>query len=137
MGNVTLRSKKLANGKKSLYLDYFPEIISPKTGQATRREFLKIHIYESPKDEIQRQYNKTQIEFAELVRSKRLLDIRNKEFGLKEHVDINVNFYDFYNDIVEKYLNTGSKSNYHVWKSSLAYWELFMGKCKLPLIRTA
>ena len=127
MGNVTLRTKKIANGKRSLYLDYFPEVISPKTGKPTRREFLKLYIYEKPKDEIQKQHNSTQVELAEHIRSKRLLDIRNKEFGLKEHVNLDVNFFDFYNSVVEKYYNNGSKGNYHSWKSSLDYWKMFIG----------
>ena len=128
MGNVTLRTKKIANGKRSLYLDYFPEVISPKTGKPTRREFLKLYIHEKPKDEIQKQHNSTQVELAEHIRSKRLLDLRNKEFGLKEHVDLDVNFFDFYQNIVDDYLNNGSKGNYHSWKSSLDYWDLFIGK---------
>jgi len=127
MGNVTLRTKKIANGKRSLYLDYFPEVISPKTGKTTRREFLKLYIHEKPKDEIQKKHNSTQVELAEHIRSKRLLDIRNKEFGLKEHVDLDVNFFDFYKSIVDNYYNNGSRGNYYSWKSSLDYWNLFIG----------
>lgn len=127
MGNVTLRSKKIANGKRSLYLDYFPEIISPKTGTTTRREFLKLHIYDTPKDNIQKQHNTTQVELAELIRSQRLIDLKNKEFGLKEHIDLDINFLEFYKIVVEDYLINGSKGNYHSWKSSLDYWELFIG----------
>lgn len=48
MANVTLRQKKIANDKASLYLDYFPPIISPKTGKETRREFLKLSVYNNP-----------------------------------------------------------------------------------------
>lgn len=128
MGNVTLRSKKIANGKRSLYLDYFPEIINPKTGKPTRREFLKLHVYQNPKTELEKQHNTTQVEFAEHIRSKRLIDIRNKEYGLKEHLDLDINFYDFYKLILDDYYNNGSKGNYHSWKSSLDYWKLFIGE---------
>lgn len=113
MANVTLRSKKLANGKLSLYLDYYPEIINPKTGKPTRREFLKLKIFENPKNEIEREHNSTQVQLAEQIRAKRLLDIRNKEYGLKEHMDLDINFYNFFADIVEEYYNKGSKGNYH------------------------
>ncbi|SOC81554.1 Phage integrase family protein [Salinimicrobium sediminis] len=128
MANVTLRSKKLAKGKLSLYLDFYPAIIHPKTGKPTRREFLKLKIFENPKNEIEREHNSTQIQLAEQIRAKRLMDLRNKEYGLKEHMDLDINFYNFFASIVEEYYNKGSKSNYHSWKSSLAYWEKYIGK---------
>ena len=46
MANVTLRKKALANNKSSLYLDYFPPIINPKTGKESRREFLGLQLFE-------------------------------------------------------------------------------------------
>ncbi len=128
MANVTLRSKKLAKGKLSLYLDFYPEIINPKTGKPTRREFLQLKIFENPKNELEREHNSTQVQLAEQIRSKRLMDIRNKEFGLKEHMDLDINFYNFFEGIVTEYYNNGSKGNYHCWKSSLAYWEEYIGK---------
>ncbi|WP_029034541.1 tyrosine-type recombinase/integrase [Salinimicrobium terrae] len=128
MANVTLRSKILAKGKLSLYLDFYPAIIHPKTGKPTRREFLKLKIFENPKNDIEREHNSTQIQLAEQIRAKRLMDIRNKEYGLKEHMDLDINFYNFYASIVEEYYNNGSKGNYHSWKSSLDYWEKYLGK---------
>ena len=128
MANVTLRSKKLAKGRLSLYLDFYPAIIHPKTGKPTRREFLKLKIFESPKNEIEKEHNSTQIQLAEQIRAKRLMDIRNKEYGLKEHMDLDINFYNFFASIVEEYYNNGSKGNYHSWKSSLDYWEKYIGK---------
>lgn len=128
MANVTLRNKKLAKGKLSLYLDFYPEIINPKTGKPTRREFLQLKIFENPKNEIERGHNSTQVQLAEQIRAKRLMDIRNKEYGLKEHMDLDINFYNFFEGIVTEYYNNGSKGNYHSWKSSLAYWEKYIGK---------
>lgn len=42
---VTLREKYISNGRKSLYLDFYPEIIHPDTGKITRREFLGMYVY--------------------------------------------------------------------------------------------
>lgn len=50
MANVTLRSKPLRSGMLSLYLDYYPPVIIPKTGKLSRREFLKLKIYEFPEN---------------------------------------------------------------------------------------
>ena len=59
MANVTLRKKALANNKSSLYLDYFPPIINPKTGKESRREFLGLQLFEKPKNDIEKNHNKT------------------------------------------------------------------------------
>ncbi|MDO6604694.1 site-specific integrase [Arenibacter palladensis] len=127
MANVTVRKKKLANGKYSLYLDYFPPIINPKTGRETRREFLKLQIHAKPKDELEKSHNKETIEFAELIRAKRLLQLRDKEYGLKENVNLSVNFTAYYDTVVEERLNKGSYSNYLAWKASGKHLKAFLG----------
>ena len=39
---VKLRQKPLADGRLSLYLDFYPPISDPVTGQKKRREFLHL-----------------------------------------------------------------------------------------------
>ena len=56
---VKLRQKPLADGRLSLYLDFYPPISDPVTGQKKRREFLHLHIWEKPKGSLQRQHNPT------------------------------------------------------------------------------
>jgi hypothetical protein len=41
---VTLRFKLLDTGKESLYLDYYPAISDPETGNPTRRKFLQMYV---------------------------------------------------------------------------------------------
>jgi len=113
VANVTVRKKKLASGKWSLYLDYYPPIIHPKTGKETRREFLKLYTHVTPKDDMEKLHNKKTHEFAEIVRAKRLLQLRDREFGLKENIKLNVKIAAYYNSIVEEKLNTGMFVNIH------------------------
>jgi hypothetical protein len=42
---ITLRKKERTRNRQSLYLDFYPPIISPKTGKPTRREFLDLFVY--------------------------------------------------------------------------------------------
>jgi len=128
MANVTLRHKEISKGRLSLYLDYFPSIVNPKTGKPTRREFLQLYIFDKPKNTLEREHNSTQINLAEQIRAKRLLDIRNREYGLKEHIDLDVNFYDYFKDIVDKFYSDGSVGNFNTWKSALDHWERLFGK---------
>jgi integrase len=128
MVNITVRKKKLANNKLSLYLDYYPPITSSKTGKETRREFLKLQIYAVPKDANEKAHNKETIEFADIIRAKRLVQFRDKEFGFKENVNISVNFIAIYESVIEEKLNTTSHSNYLAWKASLNYLTEFIGE---------
>jgi len=127
MANVTLRKKALANNKSSLYLDYFPPIINPKTGKESRREFLGLQLFEKPKNDIEKSHNKSTLEFAELIRSKRLTQIKEKEYGFKENIIYNKDFIEYYASIVDEYLNIGSRSNYSTWNTSLNYFKVFAG----------
>ena len=53
---VKLRQKPLADGKLSLYLEFYPPITDQVTGKKTRREFLQLHIWEKPKGSLHRQH---------------------------------------------------------------------------------
>ncbi len=41
---VKLRAKEISGNRKSLYLDFYPAIPHPETGEPTRREFLGLYI---------------------------------------------------------------------------------------------
>lgn len=128
MANVSLRKKALANNKSSLYLDYFPPIINPKTGKESRREFLGLQIFDNPKDEIEKTHNISTLKYADLLRSKRLTQIRDKKYGFKENITYNVDFIEFYTAIVEEYYNNGINSSHSSWNASLNYFKAFAGK---------
>src|ERR1700752_943454 len=49
MIKVKLRTKKISGNRESFYLDFYPAIPHPKTGEQTRREFLGLYIYASIK----------------------------------------------------------------------------------------
>ena len=68
---VKLRQKPLADGKLSLYLDFYPPIADLVTGKKTRREFLQLHIWEKPKGSLQRQHNADTLFVAEQIRFER------------------------------------------------------------------
>ena len=55
--SVHLRKKKIANGKVSLYLDFYPPI-RKGDGKFTRREFLNRYLYEKPMTLDEKNHNK-------------------------------------------------------------------------------
>ena len=68
---VKLLQKKISGGRETLYLDFYPAIISLKTGKETRREFLGLYIHEKPKNAIEKQYNAEQLKLAEAIRQQK------------------------------------------------------------------
>lgn len=56
MIKVKLRSKAISGNRQSLYLDFYPAIKNEETGESTRREFLKLFLYDEFENEEQK-YN--------------------------------------------------------------------------------
>jgi len=68
---VKLREKKMSRNRQSLYLDFYPAIPHPKTGEPTRREFLGLYLFDKAKNPIDKQHNKETLQLAEQIRQKR------------------------------------------------------------------
>jgi integrase len=80
MVKVKVRKKKIAGGRLSLYLDYYPAVLDPKgSGKMTRREFLRLYINEKPTTIIDKEYNKQQELLAEQKRINRENELNKLE----------------------------------------------------------
>lgn len=125
---VKLRQKKISGERHSLYLDYWPEILHPKTGKKTRREFLGSYIYDNPKSAIDKQHNKETLQLAEQIRQKRDNNVNKPEIYTgyeKEQLKIKelgeINFVEYFKKLTEN--RTGS--NYGSWLSAYNYLKDF------------
>jgi integrase len=76
---VTLRDKPITKGRLSLYLDFYPAVFIPEIGKKTRREFLKLYLYEKPKSFGEKLNNSENQRMAELICTRRRNEV-NKEF---------------------------------------------------------
>jgi len=120
---VTLREKKISKGRSSLYLDYYPAILDRKTGKKTRREFLKMYVFDKPKNVIDKQYNKDVRALAQNIRAQRQIDLQKSKFGFIPSTKKKHEFLDFFESIVKsKYQSLG---NYGNWKSVLKHLQIF------------
>lgn len=68
---VSLREKPISKGRKSLYLDFYPAIPHPETGEPTRREFLGLYIFEKAKSPFDKQHNIETQKIGESIRQQR------------------------------------------------------------------
>lgn len=126
---VHLRKKKIANGKESLYLDFYPPI-KGGDGKLTRREYLNKYVYENPKTPDEKLHNKENLIIAEGIKNKREKEILNEIDGIFNTQNKKRDFLEFFENLCEK--RKESEGNYGNWLSALQYLRAFTGrKCKM------
>ena len=130
MIKVFLREKKLKHGKNGLYLDFYPPIVHPETKKQTRREHLRLYVYEKPKTDLEREHNKETRMLGANIRSQRQLEFQAGVYGFVSAQNKKKDFLTYFEKIAESKLQ-GSKSNYENWLSVLKYLKDFAGEnCK-------
>ncbi len=127
---VKLREKKISNGRKSLYLDFYPAIPHPETGNPTRREFLGMYIFEKPSNPFDKHHNVEQLKLARSIRQQRENTLNKPEIysqfereQLKQLEVGNEDFVKYYLSLAEK----RKSSNYDNWISAYNYLISFTG----------
>ena len=125
---VKLREKKISQGRKSLYLDFYPAIPHPKTGEPTRREFLGLYLFEKPKTPIDKRHNTETVQIAESIRQKRENFLNKPEIYdqyEKEQLRIQEQGQRCFVEYFEKLANKRKGSNHDNWTSALQYLKTF------------
>ena len=125
---VKLRQKGISGNRQSLYLDFYPAIPHPETGEPTRREFLGLYLFEKSKNPIDRQHNKETLQLAEQIRQKRENHLNKPEIYTgyeKEQLKIKErgeqNFVQYFKTLADK----RKASNHDNWVSAYNYLETF------------
>jgi integrase len=127
--SVKLREKKLQDGRLSLYLDFYPPVFIPETGKETRREFLKIYLFEKPENSYQKEHNRICRAKAESICSERSLQFINKSFDFTDRLSAKMDFLAYFENKVKR--RASSKGNYDNWYGTYKYLQLYTnGKCK-------
>lgn len=130
MIKVFLREKKISSGRKSLYLDFYPPIVNPETNKQTRRQHLRIFIYEKPKNELQREHNKFTKNLGEQVRAKTQIQVQQESFGFVTIQNKQKSFLKYFEEITEGKKKL-SKSSFDNWNSVYNYLKRFtFGQCR-------
>lgn len=125
---VKLREKKISGNRQSLYLDFYPAIPHPETGEPTRREFLGLYLFDKAKNPIDKQGNKETLQLAEQIRQKRENHLNKPEIytgyeleqkRIKERGE--QNFVAYFKSLADK----RKASNHDNWVSAYSYLETF------------
>ncbi len=119
---VTLRQRLLKSGKVTLYLDYYPAIRNPRTNRSQRHEYLGIYLYGMPKNAVERNFNQSMLEKAELIRCRRQETVINRQFGFLDHHQLQENFLSYFEKITRR--------KYQKWSIVYQHFLVFTGgKC--------
>lgn len=125
---VTLRQKPISGNRQSLYLDFYPAIKNSDTGELTRREFLRLYLFDKSKNPIDKQHNKDTLQLAEQIRQKKESRLNKPEIYTgyeKEQLKIKEqgeqNFVTYFKSLADK----RKASNHDNWVSAYNYLETF------------
>lgn len=128
---VTLRQKPISKGRQSLYLDFYPAIVNPQSGEPTRREFLNMYIFDKAKSPLDKQHNKETLQLAEQIRQKRENNLNKPEIYTgyeKQQLRIREkgekNFIAYFKELADK----RKASNADNWMSAYKHLLNFCGE---------
>lgn len=110
---IRLRQRKTKTGLTSLYLDIYIN------GQRSY-EYLKLYLIPENSREDKRKNQET-LKLAEAIKSKRVVELQNKEFGFKSPYKEDSNFYDYYMAMCKDRFKTDTMGNWGNWNSCLKH----------------
>ena len=109
--NPKLGAKILADGRESLFLDYYFGYhmeYSEKLGRQVakkerKREFLKLYLWQAPRSSFERQQNKETMELAKRIRFERGQELLENAEGYRLKKRCDINFLDYFRSYIDKY----------------------------------
>lgn len=122
---VTLRKRPLEKNKVSLYLDFYPPIVDPQSGQKKRRDYLGFHIFANPKTRTEKEFNRICLLKAESIRSQKEIEFLNNSFGFYDKFNQKRDFLQYFYEKGKQHSNsTGNLGN---WQSVLEHLKIYSG----------
>ena len=119
---IRLRQRKTPAGNITLYLDIYLN---------GRRSYEYLKMYLIPETtKADRDKNRETLRLAEAIKAKRIVELRNGEFGFKSDYAKDTNFYDYYVSMTESRLGKESKGNWGNWRSCLKHLEKYDPRLK-------
>ena len=117
-----------STGLTSLVLEYYYGYTRDEEGRIKHRrrfETLEYFLYTTPRNKAERDHNKINLEMAEKVKAKRLLDEQNEQYGFAVPFKIRTNLVEFIRGMVEQ--RKDSPGNWGNWDSMLKHLIAYAG----------
>ena len=117
-----------STGRTSLVLEYYYGYTRDEEGRIKHRrkfETLEYFLYTTPRNKAERDHNKINLEMAEKVKAKRLLDEQNEQYGFAGQFKIRTNLVEFIRGMIEQ--RKDSPGNWGNWDSMLKHLIAYAG----------
>ena len=126
---IKIRQKpQRSTGKTSLVLEYYYGYTRDDEGRIKHRrkfETLEYYLYTDPKNKLERDHNKVNLEMAEKVKAKRLLAEQNEQYGFAVKYKIRTNLVEYIKGLIEQ--RKESPGNWGNWDSALKHLVAYAG----------
>lgn len=106
---IRLRQRRTPSGLISLYLDIY------LNGRRSY-EYLKMYLIPE-RTRADKEKNRQTLQLADAIRAKRVIELRNGQYGFQSQFAINTRFFDYYRSLCEKRLGAESQGNWGNWRS--------------------
>ena len=114
---IRLRQRRTPSGLISLYLDIY---------LSGRRSYEYLKMYLVPeRTRADKDKNKQTLLLADAIRAKRVVELRNGQYGFQSQFPSNTRFFDYYRVMCEKRLGEYSKGNWGNWHSCLYHLKKY------------
>ena len=128
--NPKLGAKILADGRESLFLDYYfgyqmvyNEKLDKQVARKDRkREFLKLYLWQAPRTPIERQQNQETLELAKKIRFERGQELLESVEGYRLKKERDINFLDYF----QSYIDTYTKKDIRMVEIALKRFKDFL-----------
>lgn len=128
--NPKLGAKILADGRESLFLDYYfgyqmvynEKLDKQVARKDRRREFLKLYLWQAPRTPIERQQNKETLELAKKIRFERGQELLESVEGYRLKKERDINFLDYF----QSYIDTYTKKDIRMVEIALKRFKDFL-----------
>lgn len=121
---VTLKQKKLKDGKISLYIEYYKGSTTDVAGNRKHLrdfEYLKLYLHSNPTTQKEKKENKEALELAENILAIRKANYVQGKFGLKNTTKSKRTFLNYFDEKTEEKQQEDSSNNYGNWFSTLKH----------------
>lgn len=102
--DIKLCRRKLKSCERtSLLLEHYYGYTKSDEGKIRHNrkfETLEYYLYTNPKNKAERDHNKINLEMAEKVHAKRILEGQNKKYGFSVEYKVRSNFVDYINELI-------------------------------------
>ena len=92
-----------------------------KTKHDRKREQLDLFLHPNPTTKFEKQHNKETLQLVEQIKSKRIAEAASGQHGFTSTNKISINFYSFFNQVMELKKTNESSKNYDLWQACLIH----------------